>query len=83
MFLECVCIRKISKYTPQSALWISRLFIELAKRNDKVCLTLDCSNTNRDGPGRFRTEAYNPDFQGCYLILQMTNRFITSLSVSE
>ena len=57
MFLERACIRKSSKYIPQSALWISRLFIELANRNDKVCLTLD---------GRFRTEADNPDFQACY-----------------
>ena len=64
--LEGACIRKTSKYIPQSALWISRLFIELANRNDKVCVTLDCSNTNRDRPGRLRTEADNPDFQACY-----------------
>ena len=64
--LEGVCIRKTSKYIPHASLWISRLFIELANRNDKVCLTLDCSNTNRDGPGRFRSEADNPDNQLCY-----------------
>ena len=64
--LEGACIRKTSKYIPQASLWISRLFIELANRNDKVCLTLDCSNTNKDGPGRFRTEADNPDNQLCY-----------------
>ena len=58
--------RKTIKYIPQASLWISRLFIELANRNDKVCLTLDCSNTNKDGPGRFRTEADNPDNQLCY-----------------
>ena len=64
--LEGACIKKTSKYIPQSALWISRLFIKLANRNKKVCLTLDCSNTNRDGPGRFRTETDTPDFQACY-----------------
>ena len=64
--LEGVCIRKTSKYIPHASLWISRLFIELANRNDKVCLTLDCSNPNRDGPGRFRSEADNPDKQLCY-----------------
>ena len=48
------------------SLWISRLFVELANRNDKVCLTLDLSNTNRDGPVRFRTEADIPDYQSCY-----------------
>ena len=64
--LEGACIRKTSKYIPQASLWISRLFIKLANRNDKVCLTLDCSNTNKDGPGRFRTEADNSDNQLCY-----------------
>ena len=64
--LEGACIRKTSKYIPQASLWIRRLFIKLANRNDKVCLTLDCSNTNKDGPGRFRTEADNSDNQLCY-----------------
>ena len=64
--LEGACIQKTSKYILQSTLCISRLFIELTNRNKKVCLTIDCSNTNRDGPGRFRTEADNPDFQACY-----------------
>ena len=64
--LEGTCIRKTSKYIPQASLWISRLFTALANRNDKVCLTLDCSITNKDGPGRFRTEADNPDFQSRY-----------------
>ena len=64
--LEGVCIRKTSKYIPHALLWISRLFIELTNRNDKVCLTLDCSNRNRDGPGRFRSEVDNPYNQFCY-----------------
>ena len=53
--LEGACIRKTRKYIPQSALWISRLFTELANRDDRVCLTLDCSGINKDSPGRFRT----------------------------
>ena len=65
--LEEACIRKTSKYILQSALWISRLFIELfINQNEKVCLTLHCSNTNRDGLGRFRMEADNPETQSCY-----------------
>ena len=79
--LEVACIRKTRKYIPQSALWISRLFIKLANRNEKVCLTLDCLNINRDGPGRFRTEADNPDFQACYFNSandeQVYNEFIS------
>ena len=64
--LDGVCVRKTTKYIPRTSLWINRLFIELASKNEKVCLTLDCSNTNRDGPSRFRSEADNPDKQVCY-----------------
>ena len=74
--LEGACIRKASKYIPQAS-----HFIELANRNDKVCLTLDCSNTNKDGPGRFWTAADNPDFQSCYFNSandeQVYNEFIS------
>ena len=74
--LEGACIRKASKYIPQAS-----HFIKLANRNDKVCLTLDCSNTNKDGPSRFWTEADNPDFQSCYFNSandeQVYNEFIS------
>ena len=43
-FRKCLentsCIRKTRKYIPQSALWISRLFIELANRDNSVCMTV-------------------------------------------
>ena len=64
--LEGVSIRKTRKYIPQSALWISRLFFELANRNDRVCLTLDCFSINKEGPERFRTKADKTDSQTCY-----------------
>ena len=78
--LDGSCVRKSSKYIPRSQLWINRLFIELANSNKKVCLTLDCSNTNKDGPGRFRSNADNPDKQVCYFNTptdeQVYNEFI-------
>ena len=53
----------------------------MAKRNDRVCLTLDCSSINKDGPGRFRAEADKPDFQTCYYNVandeQVYNEFFT------
>ena len=64
--LESICIRKARRYILQLALWISKLFIELANRNDRVYLTLDCCGINKDGPGKFGTEADKPDFQTCY-----------------
>ena len=30
---------------------------------------LDCPGIKKDSPGRFRTEADNPDFQICYFTL--------------
>ena len=85
--LELSCIRKTIKCIPQSSLWISRLFIELANKNDKVCLTLDCSNINTDGPGRFRTKADNPETQFCYFNTindeQVFNQFISKRINSE
>ena len=78
-----VCNRKTRKYIPQSALWISRMFIELANRNDRVCLTLYCSGVNIDGPGKFRTELENLIFKLVILMLLITNKFITSLPAGE
>ena len=73
-------VRKTTRYIPRSLLWINRLFIELANKSQKICLTLDCSNTNRDGPSRFRSEADNPDKQVCYFNTptdeQVYNEFI-------
>ena len=78
--LDGSCVRKTTKYIPRSLLWINRLFIELANKNQKVCLTLDCSNTNKDGPSRFRSDADNPDKQVCYFNTptdeQVYNEFI-------
>ena len=81
-FLEGVCIRKTRKYIPQSALWISRLFIELANGDDRVCLTLECSGISKDSPERFRTEGDKPDFQTCYFNLANDEQ-ITSLLARE
>ena len=78
--LDGSCVRKTTRNIPRSLWWINRLFIELANRDQKVCLTLDCSNTNRDGPSRFRTEADNPEKQVCYFNTpndeQVYNEFI-------
>ena len=78
--LDGSCVRKTTRYIPRSLLWINRLFIELANKGQKVCLTIDCSNTNRDGPSRFRSDADNPDKQVCYFNTptdeQVYNEFI-------
>ena len=64
--LKTACSRKTIKCIPQNALWLNRRFIELANRNDRLHLTIDCSGINKDSPGRFRTQADNLEFQTCF-----------------
>ena len=81
--LEGVCIRKTKKYIPQSALPISRLFIELENRNDRVCLTLDCSALIKTVLGDLGQKDINLIFKLVIIILLMMNSFITSLLANE
>ena len=55
--------QKSLKYIPESSLWLNKRFIDLANKNERVCLTIDCSGVNLDGLGRFRTDAENPLMQ--------------------
>ena len=64
--LKSACSRKTIKHIMQNAPWINRLFIDLANRNNRFCVITDCSGINKDGPGRFQTEAGNLEFQTCY-----------------
>ena len=68
-------------YILQNAFWLNRLFFDLANTNDKICLTIDSSGVNKDGPGRFRTRADNPEFQVYYFNSkndeQVYNEFIS------
>ena len=65
--LEANCIRRTTKYIPVNSLWITKLFIQIANNeNEKTCLTIDCTGFNPNGPGRFRTDAADPDSQTCF-----------------
>ena len=55
-----------TKYVPVRSVWINRLFIDLANRDERNCLTIDCSRINKNGPRRYRTKADNPEKQVCY-----------------
>ena len=61
--LQVNAVRTTTKYLPATSLWIIKLFIELANNSEKVCLTIDCSGINKNGQGRFRTEANKPEKQ--------------------
>ena len=69
------------KNISQNAFWVNRLFFYLVNTNDKICLTIDSSGVNKDGPGRFTTKADNPEFQVFYFNSkneeQVYNEFIS------
>ena len=44
-------------------MWLHRVFTDLANTNNRHCLTIDCSGVNKNGPGRYGTQAGNPDKQ--------------------
>ena len=65
--LEANCVRQTTKYIPVNSLWMTKLFITLANnKNDKTCLTIDCTSLNINGPGRYRTEAADLNKHTCY-----------------
>ena len=65
--VEANCIRNSNKYIPVNSLWVTKLFIRLANEDsEKTCLTIDCSDFNSNGLGRFRTDASNALTQACF-----------------
>ena len=47
-------------------MWLHRVFTDLANTNKGHCLTIDYSGVDKNGPGRYRTQADDPDKQVCY-----------------
>ena len=53
-------------YTPHRNIWINKLYFEISNSKEKQCLTIDTSDVNAFGPGKFRTRANNGTEQICY-----------------
>ena len=64
--LQSNCILQSKKYVPTLSLWLSRVFTDLANSHEKLCLRNDSGCKNKNGPGRYRSSAENPDKQVCY-----------------
>ena len=64
--IENNCILQSKKYVPACSLWLNRVFTDLANSHEKHCLTIDCGYINKNGPGRYRSSAENPEKQVCY-----------------
>ena len=64
--IQSNCILQSKKYVPARLLWLNRVFTDLANSHEKLCLTIDCCYINKNGPGRYRSWADNPEKQVCY-----------------
>ena len=56
----------IKKYVPAHSVLLNRVFAVLANTDERYCLTIDCSGVNKNGPGKYRTQADDPEKQVCY-----------------
>ena len=64
--IQSSCILQTKKYVPARSLWLNRVFTDLTNSHEKLCLTIDCGYINKNGPGRYRSSADNPEKQVCY-----------------
>ena len=59
------CHRETITCIPARNLW-SKIYIAISNGNNKIFLIIDCRNINLIGPGKYRTNADNPEKQFCY-----------------
>ena len=64
--MQSNCILQSKKYVPARSLWLNRVFTDLANSHGKNCFTIDCGHINKNGSGRYRSSADNPEKQFCY-----------------
>ena len=64
--LQSNCRQTTKKYVPARLMWPNRVFSDLANTDERHCLTTDCSGVNKNGPGRYRTQADDPEKQVFY-----------------
>ena len=64
--LQSNCKQARKKYIPALSMGLHRVYTDLANTNKRHFLTIDFSGVNKNGPGRYRTQADNPDKQVFY-----------------
>lgn len=68
--ISAIFLRKAVCYVPKNVLWLNRLFLTLAGKNGKSCLTIDWRGINWNSPGK----ADNVEEQVCYLNVKTNNK---------
>ena len=64
--IQSNCILQSKNYVHARSLWLNRVFNDIANSHEKLCLTIDCGYIDKNGPGRYRSSADNPEKQVCY-----------------
>ena len=64
--LQSYCRQTTTKYIPDHSMWLNRIFSDLTDTDERHCLTIDCSGVNKNGSGRYRTQADDQEKQVCY-----------------
>ena len=64
--LHSNCRQITKKYVPACSMLLNRVFSDLANTDKRHYLTTDCSGVNKNSPGRYRTQADDPEKQICY-----------------
>ena len=64
-------------------MWLSETFVDLANTDKRHCLTIDCNGINKNSPGRYWTQASDPEKQVCYFNQppddELYNAFISNI----
>ena len=64
--LQSNCRQTTAKCVPAHSMWLNRVFSNLTNTDEWYCLTIDCSGVNKNGPGRYRTQADDQEKQVFY-----------------
>ena len=64
--LSLFASRQKHTYLPNNQVWLNKLYFQISNSKEKKCLTVDTSDVNDLGPGKFRTSAENNEEQNCY-----------------
>ena len=85
--LQSNCRQTTKKYVPAGTMWLNRVSTDPGNTNERHCLRIDCSGVNENGPGRYRTEADDPEKQVCYFNKprndELYNIFISNSTKTE
>ena len=63
--LSLFASRRKNTYLPNQQVWLNKLYFQISNSKEKKCLTVDTSDANDLGPGKFRMSAENNSEQTC------------------